>query len=114
MLRGVAIALTVLSVGCVKVHVASQDFQTGVVTICGNKHATQYDLNEKAAEVCTQPPTILRCAEQVYGTQTVTTANAYATSPTSTAEYGTSTTKKLTGNCCEYQCPPTPQPPAAR
>lgn len=90
---------------CASVHVQSQDFTTGDVVICGNKHATMDDLNAKANEVCKRPPQILRCAEQQYGTHTTSTASAYAYAPNAATASGSSTTKALVGNCCEYQCP---------
>ncbi|HXX32233.1 MAG TPA: hypothetical protein VEJ89_16140 [Myxococcaceae bacterium] len=86
---------------CASTHVASQDYTTGSLVICGNKYATLEDLNTKAGQTC-KSPQVLRCAEQKYGSQTSGSASAYGN-----AAYGTSTTKDLTGNCCQYQCPPT-------
>ncbi len=41
-----------LVVGCASAHVAARDYQTGVFTVCGNKHADMNTLNEEAAKVC--------------------------------------------------------------
>jgi hypothetical protein len=105
MLRIVSAAVVMLAVtGCVKTRVAAQDFQSGTFTICGNNHAAMSDLNAKAAEQCPNGARPLRCAEDKYGTATVANAHAYG-GPGYANAYGTSTTKALIGNCCEYACP---------
>ena len=103
MVRLVAsVAAVVCLVSCASTKVVSQDFTTGSLVVCGNKYAELADLTAKAAQTCMKPQ-ILRCAEHKYGTQTTATASTYGSTTTA---YGTSTTKDLTGNCCEYQCAP--------
>ncbi len=95
-----------LIIGCASAHVASRDYQTGVFTVCGNKHADMNTLNEEAAKVCvgTAGPQILRCSEQVYGSTAYATGNSYG---------AVAVSKPLVGNCCDYHCPPVggPTPP---
>jgi hypothetical protein len=113
MLRlGVAALFMFALVGCVKTRVAAQDFQSGTVTICGNKNAQLSDLNAKAAEQCPAARP-LRCAEEKYGTQTHSTASVYGDQNWA-AGSGHSTTTDLRGNCCEYVCQATAAAPGAR
>jgi hypothetical protein len=98
--------------GCVKTRVAAQDFQSGTFTICGNNHAAIGDLNAKASEQCPSAKP-LRCAEDKYGTQTHSTASVYGGQGYANG-YGSSTTKALIGNCCEYACPTAAAPGADR
>ena len=92
--RMVAVVGILVFGGCASTRVASQDFTTGSLVICGNKYAELADLSAKAAQTCKNPQ-ILRCAEQKYGSQTTATGSTYV---------ATATTKDLTGNCCEFQC----------
>jgi hypothetical protein len=113
MLRlGVAALFMFILVGCVKTRVAAQDFQSGTVTICGNKNAQMSDLNAKAAEQCPSAHAV-RCAEEIYGTQSHSTASAYGNQNYAFGS-GHTTTTDLRGNCCEYVCQATAAAPGAR
>ena len=90
--------------GCADVKVSSQDYTTGIFTVCGDEFATTADLDKEASKGCAKgaPPRLLRCANTAYGSKSYSTAPG----PYGSASYST----PLTGNCCEYQCPA--QPPA--
>ncbi len=70
--------------------VTAQDYKTGVFTVCGNTQASKVDLSQRAAKVCaTATPKVLRCtADEKYPT------------------VGIQGEMTLSGNCCDYECPP--------
>ena len=70
--------------------VTAQDYKTGVFTVCGNTQASKVELTERAAKVCTTAaPKVLRCTADV----------KYPT-------VGIQGEMTLSGNCCDYECPP--------
>ena len=70
--------------------VTTQDYQLGTFTVCGSPQASNADLGQRAAQVCTtQAPQELRCSKGV----TYTPVGIHGAVPT-------------TGNCCDYGCPP--------
>ncbi|MGO8969609.1 MAG: hypothetical protein ACLQDQ_08560 [Myxococcaceae bacterium] len=70
--------------------VTAQNYKTGVFTVCGNSQASKVDLAQRAAKVCTTAaPTVVRCTADV----------KYPT-------VGIQGEMTLSGNCCDYECPP--------
>ncbi len=70
--------------------VTTQDYQLGTFTVCGSPQASNAELDQRAAQVCTtQAPQTLRCSKGV----TYTPVGIHGAVPT-------------TGNCCDYGCPP--------
>jgi hypothetical protein len=84
----VTLSLAVLSCATAPA-ITAQNFNTGMYTVCGSEHATKSDLLQRAVKACAVAPEVLRClADAKY------------------PSVGMEGEMTVSGNCCDYHCPP--------
>jgi hypothetical protein len=69
--------------------ITAQNYETGLFTVCGSQQATKSELSQRALKACAVAPKVLRC-----------------TADTKYPSVGMEGEMTVSGNCCDYQCPP--------